>query len=112
VYWLTFGNNSNQPASGVRITETVPANTTFNSSLSSPGWSCANGAPAGTVCVLNVGSLPRYSYGLVRFAVRVNSNTPRTINRISNTATIGDNGARGADPRLNNNTDSDSTVLF
>jgi uncharacterized repeat protein (TIGR01451 family) len=112
IYWLTFGNNSNIAASGVRITETVPANTTFNSALSSAGWSCANGAPAGTVCVLNVGNLPRYNYRVVNFAVRVNANTPRNVNRITNSATIGDDGSRGADPRPTNNSASDSTVLF
>lgn len=40
------------------LTETVPANTVFSAAPPSTGWSCANGAPAGTVCTQAVNSFP------------------------------------------------------
>ena len=40
VYTLFYDNNGNQGATGVVLTETVPANTTFNAGASSAGWTC------------------------------------------------------------------------
>ena len=56
-YSLTFANNGNQGATGVTISETVPTHATFNAGDSSPGWSCADGSPAGTPCTLVVGGV-------------------------------------------------------
>ena len=56
---LDFENKGNQNATGVKVVETVPANTTFNEAASGGAgvWSCADGAPAGTVCEHLAGSL-------------------------------------------------------
>jgi uncharacterized repeat protein (TIGR01451 family) len=52
VYTLTFTNVGNRNATGVVLTETVPANTTFNPALSTPGWVCVPGFSAGSTCTL------------------------------------------------------------
>jgi uncharacterized repeat protein (TIGR01451 family) len=58
LFTLSYGNTGTDSATGVRITETVPARTTFRAQDSSPGWSCADGAASGTVCTMAVGSVP------------------------------------------------------
>ncbi len=110
-YTLTYTTTGNQGASGVVITETVPANTTFVAGSSSPGWSCANGATAGTVCTLSVGTLAGGATGSKVFAVRVVIPFPNGVNTISNTATISDDGSNGADPP-GNNSGSDTTGVI
>lgn len=110
-YVLTYSNVGNIGATGVILTETVPANATFNLPGSSPGWSCANGAPTGSVCSMAIGSLAGGGGGGQRtFAVTV-SNLPAGVTEISNTASIADDGASGPDPSPANNTASDTTPL-
>jgi uncharacterized repeat protein (TIGR01451 family) len=110
-YVLTYSNVGNIGATGVILTETVPANATFNLAGSSPGWSCANGAPTGSVCSMAIGSLAGGGGGGQRtFAVTV-SNLPAGVTEISNTASIADDGASGPDPSPANNTTSDATPL-
>lgn len=115
-YTLTYSNTGNQNATGVVITETVPANTTFlgivldNAAAlvvnnSSSGWSCPNRAPAGTVCTLNVGTLPADASRSAIFPVTVNYPVPAGVTEISNTAFIGD------DRPPNTESDSDTTPL-
>ena len=111
-YSLSFANAGNQGATGVALVETVPALTTFNAGASSPGWSCADGSPAGTPCTLAVGSLAGGgAAGSATFAVTVINPVPAGANEISNTATVGDDGANGADPTPGNNTAADTTPL-
>ena len=55
LYRLAYSNVGAQTATGVVVTETVPANTTFSAAGSSAGWSCADGAAAGTACTFPVG---------------------------------------------------------
>jgi uncharacterized repeat protein (TIGR01451 family) len=111
-YTLTITNSGNQGAAGIVLTETVPANTTFNIAGSSAGWSCANGAPAGTTCTLPVGGLNGGSATANRiFAVQVNAVVAPNVTQISNNASVADNGANGADPTPGNNSDSDTTPL-
>jgi uncharacterized repeat protein (TIGR01451 family) len=58
VYTLTLANvSANGDAPNAVISDTVPLNSVFNATLSSAGWTCANGAPAGTVCTLPVGTV-------------------------------------------------------
>ena len=52
IYTLTYDNVGDQDATGVVVTETVPDNTTFTTTGSSAGWSCVDGAAAGTTCTL------------------------------------------------------------
>ena len=46
VYKISAANTGNDGAAGVTLTETVPANTTFSSTASDPGWTCSGGSPA------------------------------------------------------------------
>ena len=68
------------------LTETVPANTVFSNAAPSTGWSCANGAPAGTVCTLALNSFPG-APGNADFRVVVNSALPAGTLNIANSVT-------------------------
>ena len=111
VYTLEYANVGNQAASGVDITETVPVATTFDAGASDPGWSCVPDAAAGSVCTLALGTVAAGTSGSVAFAVVVDNPAPPGLDQIDNTASIGDDGANGADPTPGNNSDSDSTPL-
>ncbi|MCS6879953.1 MAG: isopeptide-forming domain-containing fimbrial protein, partial [Chloroflexaceae bacterium] len=108
---LSYRNVGNQDATGVVLTETVPANTSFDATASTAGWSCANGAPAGTVCTFTVGSLAAGASGSVNFVVRVNNPLPAGVTEVANAARVDDDGSNGADPTPGNNQASDSTPL-
>jgi uncharacterized repeat protein (TIGR01451 family) len=71
VYTLNYGNTGDLDLSDVVITETVPENTTFDAAGSSPGWSCADGSEAGTVCELSIGDLAIGESGSVAFGLMV-----------------------------------------
>jgi uncharacterized repeat protein (TIGR01451 family) len=96
VYALAYQNTGNVPLSGVTINETVPANTSFVSAASTAGWSCANGATAGTACALSIGSLAAGAGATVNFAVRVNNGVPAGTTQISNAASIAATGGTSA----------------
>ncbi|RJP53207.1 MAG: sortase [Anaerolineaceae bacterium] len=110
-YTLNYANNGNSDASGVTITDDVPANTTFTAGASTPGWSCADGSPAGTICTFTIGNLVAGGSGSVNFAVMVDDPLPAGVTQINNTASITDDGAHGTDTNLTNNTDDDSTPV-
>lgn len=112
IYDLAYANLGNQGATGVVITETVPAHSSFEAASSSPGWSCADGAPAGTVCTLAIAgtvpggqSLPPGT--VVQFAVRVVEPLPAGVDDLSNQVRIEDDGDNGTDPDPSNNDDED-----
>ena len=110
-YGLTYSNAGDQGATGVAISETVPANTTFNAGASTAGWSCANGSPGGTACSLAIGAVPAAGGGVANFAVTVVNPVPAGVDQVSNTATVADDGVNGADPTPANNTASDTTPV-
>jgi len=110
-YELTLSNNGTWPASGVMITESVPANTTFDALSSSPGWSCADGSPAGAACTLMVGSLGVGDQGKVVFAVKVVNPLPAGVESIVNAASIADDGSNGPDPNPGDNGSTDQTTV-
>jgi len=49
IYTLSYQNTGNIALTGITLNEQVPANTTFRTTGSTAGWSCANGAAAGSV---------------------------------------------------------------
>ncbi|HWM89561.1 MAG TPA: carboxypeptidase regulatory-like domain-containing protein [Thermoanaerobaculia bacterium] len=111
-YTLTYSNVSTTGATGVVITETVPANTTFNPGASTAGWACAPDNNAGSICTLAVGAVAGTSGDLMAiFAVTTADPRPAGVFQVSNTASITDDGASGADPTPGNNTASDTTLL-
>jgi hypothetical protein len=108
---LGFSNASGQAASGVTITETVPANTAFNPGASSVGWACAPNNYEGSTCTYNVGGLAVSASGNTTFAVTVVSPLSLGVVEISNTASIADDGTHGADPNPANNSAMDRTPI-
>ena len=111
VYTLSYSNVGDQDATGVVITDTVPANTRFVTAGSSAGWSCANLAPAGTACNLSIGNLAAGASGSVTFAVQIDDPLPAGVTFVTNTASIADDGSNGADPTPADNSDDDSTPV-
>jgi fimbrial isopeptide formation D2 family protein/uncharacterized repeat protein (TIGR01451 family) len=109
-YTLNYQNNGNATANGVVISETVPTNSTFQPAASTSGWSCVPNNNAGSSCSLNVGSLASTQTGTASFTVKTNTYPP-IFTSISNSATISDNGASGADFNPADNTDSTNTVI-
>ncbi|MEA2558998.1 MAG: hypothetical protein QOH06_502 [Acidobacteriota bacterium] len=111
-YTLTYANNGNEGATGVVITDIVPANTTFDSGASTAGWSCTPDDNAGSTCTLTVGALAAGGGNQVAtFAVTVDDPRPTGLVQISNTASIADDGANGTDPTPGNNSGSDTTLV-
>ena len=82
-------------ATGVEIEDTVPTNTTFDAAASTGGWSCADGAPAGTTCTIAVGSVSGGGGGSLVFAARVDRPIGSGVTLIANAAAISDDGAAG-----------------
>jgi uncharacterized repeat protein (TIGR01451 family) len=111
IYTLSYSNAGTQVATGVTLTDIVPANTTFSTTGSSGGWSCAEGALAGATCTLSAGTLSPGASGSKTFAVRVNPSVPSELTQISNSATIADDGQNGPDLTPGNNTGSDTTQV-
>ncbi len=111
VYTLTYRNNGNQTATGVVVTETVPAHTVFVAASSSAGWSCADGSPAGTTCTYTIGTLASGTGGTLDFAVQVDNPVPAEVTQIVNTVVIGDDGTNGEDPTPDDNTTTDTDDL-
>jgi uncharacterized repeat protein (TIGR01451 family) len=95
-YTLSYANTGNIGLASVVIDETVPANTSFNAAASSGGWSCPDGSPAGTSCVLTLGTLAAGANGSATFAVTVVSPVPAGVTQISNAATIADGSGNSA----------------
>lgn len=111
VYTLNYGNAGNQGATGVDLTETVPANTTFNPGASTAGWTCVPDNTAGSTCTLTIGGLNAAGSGTATFAVTVNASVPAGVTQIDNTAEIVDDESNGPDGTPGDNTGSDSTPL-
>lgn len=111
VYTLNYTNGGNQNGTGVVLTETVPAGTTFNSGSSSPGWVCVPNNNQGSVCTLVIGALNAGSGGSANFAVTAGNPAPAGQESIANTASIADDLSNGPDPTPGNNSASDTTLI-
>src|SRR5262249_36294229 len=86
---IVSGTGTN--ASGVVVTETVPANTVADLSNSTPGWTLTSGSGgAGSTYTFSVGALNAGVTGSVVFTVHVNSTLPSGTSSLSNTVSISD----------------------
>ncbi|MGH8596105.1 MAG: hypothetical protein ACREXT_05555, partial [Gammaproteobacteria bacterium] len=118
VYTLSYSNTTaanGQNAANVVLTETVPANTTFNAAASLPSvWSCANGSAAGTSCTINIGAVNAgAAAGTATFAVNVLAALPAGVTQVSNTSSIAENpNVNGTDRVPANNTGPDTTNII
>ncbi|MEJ2011795.1 MAG: sortase [Anaerolineales bacterium] len=122
IFTLSYANNGDQDASGVVISDDVPADTTFQAGSSSPGWNCDDpdgtgplgpGDP-GSTCNYIVGTLAAGSGGSVQLALLVDDPFPIGTSLVANTAVITDDGTNGADqtPGDNTSTDRDNVVTL
>jgi uncharacterized repeat protein (TIGR01451 family) len=107
-YTLAYSNSGELSAAGVVITETLPANTTFNAA-GSPGWQQVNATNQYTY---TVGSLSPKASQNIAFTVSVNNPLPAGVTTITNTTQIGDDGNNGSDADSQNNTASKITPIF
>jgi uncharacterized repeat protein (TIGR01451 family) len=110
IYTVAYGNSGHANAAAVVLTETVPPNTTFNSASSTAGWSCSDGAAAGSLCTFALGAVADGTSGTVAFAVTVDATLPAGVDDTTNTVTIADDDAR-PDRDDSNEAASDTTPL-
>ncbi len=111
-YTLHIENNGTQNATGVVVTETVPANTTFAASdPANTGWTCSGGGVAGSTCTYAYGDMAVGDTADLTFVVTVNATVPWNTDNLSNTASITDDGDNGADPTPGDNSDTEPTPL-
>lgn len=110
-YTLSFTNTGPITATGVVITEVVPANTTFNPAASSPGWTFT-GVTSGSVVTRVVGTVPGNSVANppVTFVVTLDNPLAAGVTQIANSAVIGDDGSNGPEP-TNDNIDAANTPV-
>ena len=106
-YTLTYRNNSAMTAIGVRLEETLPANTEYYQSDNAAAWVNTTG----TQYRLDIGSLASGASGTVTFVVRVLASIDPSVTSITNTATVRDDGSKGTDPVWANNTATIHTPL-
>ena len=93
-YTLSYSNAPGTGAtSGLKITETVPAETSFVPLSSSVGWTCTPGNNAGSTCEISPGELSPGGNSSVTFAVQLNSYVSASFTEISNSATLSANNA-------------------
>lgn len=107
-YDIDYENLGSEGATGVVLTETVPVGTTFHAAGSTAGWTCADGAPAGTTCELAIGNVGAGASGSAAFAVTIASPVPPGTTVIDNTVTIGGNEEEST---TDNNSDDDETSV-
>jgi uncharacterized repeat protein (TIGR01451 family) len=107
IFTLRYANNGNQDATGVFLTETIPANTAFQPAQSTPGWSCLNES-----CTLTIGDLAAGAQGTADFAVIVASTMPAGVMAITNSATIDDDHTNGEDSNPADNNAEDTTPVI
>ena len=92
------------------LTETVPANTTFNLGASTVGWMCAPNGNAGSTCTLAIGALAANSgIQAATFSVNVANSVPGGVTQISNMASI---SSQTTDLVPGNDSGSDTTPLL
>jgi uncharacterized repeat protein (TIGR01451 family) len=85
-YTLAYQSYGELDATGASLTETVPDNTVFRPTQSSPGWTCTPDANAGSACTLALGTVPVGTGGTATFTVRVKTNVSASGGVINNTA--------------------------
>jgi uncharacterized repeat protein (TIGR01451 family) len=109
-YAFNYANVSAQATAGVVMSTQVPANTTFNAAGSSAGWSCVDGAPAGSNCTFAVGALGASpAAGSTNFALNILPAAGGTTVTVD--GSVADDGVGGADLVPADNLASDTTPV-
>ncbi|HMQ50961.1 MAG TPA: DUF11 domain-containing protein [Anaerolineae bacterium] len=103
-YTLTISNVGESIATGVVVTDTLPANTSFVSA--SDGGIFADGQISWAIGTLNAGD------GLLRtVTVRLNNPFPAGVTSVTNVAVVSDDRTHGPDRNPGNNRDDDTTPI-
>ena len=117
VYTITYRNTGGQNATGVVLTETVPAGTTwFNNPgvTTDDGWVCDAVGAAGETCEWTIGALAAHPTDVhtVTFAVKVDDVT--SVDFVDNTVTVEDDGNNNTTPGSppQSATDTDQDILI
>jgi uncharacterized repeat protein (TIGR01451 family) len=86
-FTLTATNSGNQDSLPLSLSDTVPANTTFDLAGSSPGWACSPNTSPGSTCTL---SLPGLAAGatVTRSASFLVTTLPPGVSQVANTACV------------------------
>lgn len=92
IYELELVNEGLQDASNVELEEAVPIGSLFDATRSDPRWSCAHGAPEGSICTLAEGLLAAGQSRSYGFAVEVVP-PPALPEFLINVASASDDGA-------------------
>lgn len=103
-YTITITNVGDAVATGVVITDQIPANTTFVSA--SDGGTFANG-----IITWNIPTLITDETVSRQVVVRLDNPFPAGVDNVTNTACVGDDGASGADRNPQDNCDTVSTPI-
>ena len=90
-YTIIYGNTGDQDATGTLLTETVPENTLFENSLSTPGWTCDSNLP-GSTCALNVGTIEARSGSFAQFGLSTDYPAAAGVDLIANSVLLQDDG--------------------
>jgi uncharacterized repeat protein (TIGR01451 family) len=108
VYTITYGNNGLSDATGVVVTETLPAGTSYDPTNSTSGW--VETSPG--VFAFTAGTVVAGEVRTIQFAVTVDATLPAGFAVVSNDVTIADDGANGVDSNTANNAGSDTTPVL
>ncbi len=109
-YTISYANVGNQNATGVFLTETLPANASFDSFSSTAGW-VPSMIP--NTYTLALGALAGGgASGSAVFAVKLNTTFPASYTQLATTGTISDDTTNGADATPANNTDTETTPIY
>jgi LPXTG-site transpeptidase (sortase) family protein len=111
VYTIRYSNGGTQSATGVTLTETVPAGARFSTDESEEGWECVDGVDGPQTCTFAVGELGPGEEGELLFAVMVDDALPAGLDALENSVSIGDDGENGEDLNPEDNTAGDQTPL-
>ena len=98
-YLIDYQNAGNQGATGVVVTMTLPPNTVFNPTTSTPGWvHQGNG-----VYTFDVGNLSAGDAGSLVWAFDLPSSMPAGVDTLAFTGSISDDASNGPDNTPSNN---------
>ncbi|WP_223789559.1 DUF11 domain-containing protein [Marinicella meishanensis] len=105
-YTMNYSNAAGAGAtSGLTLTETVPAETTFLPGSSTAGWACLPDNTAGSTCTLTPSELAPGGADSATFAVQVDAYVTAALTEISNSATL------SADNAINDVIAADTTPI-
>lgn len=108
LYELALANRGDRDAVAVTVEETVPPPARFDAGSSTAGWSCSDGAPAGTACRLDLTALPAGATDTATFALRLPATLPAGAETLTNAAAV---RSPAPDANPGDNDDTATTTL-